>query len=396
MKAHNRFVELTLVAAFVLGVVSSMVAQQNGVGGAGSETGAQQVAKDPNLPDLPNPPSAPILWFYYGGSAMPASVFFTGLLSSHSTANYLGFNDEGSWLLHPDNGKVYVWNLRDSTLKEKFGDVAEIPKNMLASLKNPIAGYIEWAKDLANRGRERDPNMPVQQQSPPEFPIRWLNSLDPSFPTIGFKGALASNLEGGYLGFNNEGSWIVHPSGKVYVWNLKSRSLKERYPSFDAIPLETLASLRNSDGSAETVLARKSRGKQPAAPVAAGNNPPPNKGAGIFGNDARKKLEDSLPPKAGGTTSVDGAGFTGTGASIKGGVLTFTMADGSKATYKVVRPAVMAGNPQAASSVIMGTWLALVDGSKGMIFTVMADNSVTGKEMPAAMVQMLMQGGAQR
>ena len=84
---------------------------------------------------------------------------------------------------------------------------------------------------------------------------------------------------------------------------------------------------------------------------------------------------------------------------MQGAVLTFTQADGKSASYKVIRPKGMTNTNQtaaaAASSDNTGTWLSIEDGGKAIMFNVQSDNSVTGKGMPAALVQMLM-GGVQR
>jgi hypothetical protein len=241
-----------------------------------------------------------------------------------------------------------------------------------------------------------DPNMP-SMYSPPNAPLEWSYNVDPEVPLIFLRGALASpaRAAGDYLGFNDEGSLIVHPDNKkVYVWNLKSFRLAERYETYKDVPKDVFASLRNPTGSIKEMQARNKPAK-PAAPVAAGNNPSPvNNGAGIFGSDARKTLESALPPNTVGAPAAEGAGFHGTGAAISGGVLAFTMVSGKKVTYKVVRPGVMANNPQVASADLSGTWLSFGDGDKAMIFSVGSDNTVTGKEMPSALVKMLMQGVA--
>jgi hypothetical protein len=54
----------------------------------------------------------------------------------------------------------------------------------------------------------------------------------------------------------------------------------------------------------------------------------------------------------------------------------------------------MANAPQAAG--VAGTWLAMESGGKAMMFNVLADNTVTGKEISPQVVQMLMQGRGQK
>ena len=79
--------------------------------------------------------------------------------------------------------------------------------------------------------------------------------------------------------------------------------------------------------------------------------------------------------------------IAGTGATVRGGILSFTLANHSKATYKVVRPR---GIPNAQGADISGAWIAVKDDGNGILFTVLADNSVTGKEVPAMLLRALM------
>jgi hypothetical protein len=84
--------------------------------------------------------------------------------------------------------------------------------------------------------------------------------------------------------------------------------------------------------------------------------------------------------------------ITGRNASIQTGVLTFTLADGTELKpYTVVRPGFMANVPQSAG--VTGTWVAKESGSKGILFTVAADNSVTGKEISPQVLQMMTRTG---
>ena len=124
-------------------------------------------------------------------------------------------------------------------------------------------------------------------------------------------------------------------------------------------------------------------------------NPPPqlrpntDKSGGIFGDNPQKALQGVAPAPA------SPYEITGKDAAIKGGVLIFTLADGTKSKpYTVVRPGFMANAPQAAG--ITGTWVATESGGKGILFTVAADNSVTGKEISPQVVQTLMQRAGPR
>jgi hypothetical protein len=52
----------------------------------------------------------------------------------------------------------------------------------------------------------------------------------------------------------------------------------------------------------------------------------------------------------------------------------------------------MANVPQAAS--IAGAWIAMEDRGKAVLFNVQADGSISGREIPPQVAQMLMQGVA--
>ncbi len=53
-----------------------------------------------------------------------------------------------------------------------------------------------------------------------------------------------------------------------------------------------------------------------------------------------------------------------------------------------MRPKSAASNPEAMVDTT-GSWIAMEEGGKGILFTVQGDRSVTGKEMPAQLIQML-------
>ena len=198
------------------------------------------------------------------------------------------------------------------------------------------------------------------------------------------------------MGFNENGSMIRNTgSGKIYYWKLKnsdirSGTLTEAAKSVQDVSLDTLAALQNPSNVIRERLAMNGRGPTPKQPVT--QNPPrqqppqnPDKSGGLFGDDPQKTLQGLAPAAA------VPADITGKNASIQGGVLTFTLADGARSKpYTVVRPAFMANTPQAAG--IAGTWIAMESGGKAMMFNVLADNTVTGKEISPQVVQMLMQG----
>jgi hypothetical protein len=242
-----------------------------------------------------------------------------------------------------------------------------------------------------NRGPQQDPNLPVITFET-NAPITWNYNGTSSVPSVSFKNPAD---EGVYLGFNENGSMLLNQGkGNVYYWKLTdpktmTGTLTEAFKSFKDIPLDTLAALQNPGTVAKALLAKNGRGPKPVTPPQ--QQPPqnPDKSGGLFGDRPQETLQ-GLAPAAGVPADI-----TGNNASIKSGVLTFILGDGSKSKpYTVVRPAFMANTPQAAG--IAGTWIAMESGGKGILFNVRADNTVTGKEISSQVVQMLMQGRGQQ
>jgi len=95
------------------------------------------------------------------------------------------------------------------------------------------------------------------------------------------------------------------------------------------------------------------------------------------------------------TLGSDGT-VSGTAATVQDGVLTFNKADGSKATYKVIRPKAVQVNPVAG---ITGTWMAFVAQpccDRVILFQVQPDNSVTGRKMTIGKAESLLREGAKQ
>jgi hypothetical protein len=245
-----------------------------------------------------------------------------------------------------------------------------------------------------NHGPQQDPNLPPIGYMT-DAPLFWSYGSG-TVPSVSFKGYPFSKdpsnaAEALYLGFNENGSLIRNSgNGKVYSWKLRnsdirSGSLTEAAKSFFDIPVDTLATLQNPSSTTKGRLEIITKAAQPPT-IPQPPPPPPNpdKSGGLFGNNPRSALQ-GLAPAAGSPADI-----AGKNASIQGGVLTFTMADGNRSKpYTVVRPTFMANPPPATG--VMGTWVAMESGGKGMMFNVQADNSLTGKEISPQVVQMLMQ-----
>lgn len=248
-----------------------------------------------------------------------------------------------------------------------------------------------------SHGQQRDPNLPEISYNT-DAPIDWIYGDRGTIPVVQFKNPPD---QGTYMGFNENGSMIRNMgSGKIYYWKLKNSDIKSGTLTLAArsvqdVSLDTLAALQNPSNVIRERLAMNGRGPMPKQPVTVAQNPPrqqppqnPDKSGGLFGDNPQKALQ-GLAPAAGVPADI-----TGKNASIQGGVLSFTLPDGARSKpYTVVRPAFMANAPQAAG--IAGTWIAMESGGKAMMFNVRADNTVTGKEISAQVLQMLMQGRGQ-
>jgi hypothetical protein len=236
---------------------------------------------------------------------------------------------------------------------------------------------------VAQANQSDDPNLPGVF-GPPDLQLIW-SQVTHGYPQVSLNSPEEkSNHLAHYIGWNDQGSWIrSEETGKIFVWNLQKKTLTKVYDNEGQVPQETLASMHNfkdprmlANYKPAPNVPQQSEGPKPLTPDT-------GRQAGYFGGAGK------LPEAA---MTTPGA-MAGSGAAVEGGVLTFTRPDKSRATYKVVRPKVMQGNPQPPSVGITGTWIAIEDGGNGIMFNVQADNSVTGREMPAQVIQMLMQGG---
>jgi len=336
---------------------------------------------DPNLPGLVSPGGLRIQWNNYDKGN--PQVIMPG--QDHG-ATYLGWNDQGSWLVGADDGKIYVWNLRQNSLTMVYKNYKQIPQEAIASLKNnPLAATKGTPQDTgpkqtgpkpgtpAPANDLDDPNLPGLT-SPRGLKIQWSNYVKGSPQVLFTTPEVPSGHQAHYMGWNEQGSWFMNnEDGHIYVWNLKENSLKKVYEKDKDIPQSVLASIHNLKD--DFLLANNT--PQNTGPKQTGPKvvtPDTSRQAAFFGGAG------NVPQAA-----VPGA-ITGSGAAIQNGMLTFTRADNTKASYKVVRPKVAQGAPGNT-----GAWIAMEDGGKGILFTVNADNSVTGREMPAQIIQALMQ-----
>ncbi len=195
-----------------------------------------------------------------------------------------------------------------------------------------------------------------------------------------------------YLGYNDEGSWVTDGTdGKIYVWNLQTQSLTFKYNISNEIPKDVLASLKMPHMQGDAAIESHSQSAQqakPKSPAARTDSSRAMLGDPTSGLAALKAAALQNRQGQGSQPAVAGAGFNGSQAKVEAGVLTFTLANGATASYPVVRPKSAANNPEAMVDTT-GSWIAMEEGGKGILFTVQGDRSVTGKEMPAQLIQML-------
>jgi hypothetical protein len=295
---------------------------------------------------------------------------------------YLGWNDEGSWIVDTMySGKVYVWNRKANALTLRYGRDIDIPRHVIATLRNYSGLTAYWV----------DPNLPGLLNDTDGLKVSWDKRFGRGAPIVTIRG-YAEFGSTTYLGWNDRGSWLAaSKDGHVYIWNFKHNALTLAYMELKAVPRGVLASLRDRYGRGVTVT--------PPGPVPKGRlgphpvTPDASRQQASFGDSAA--LRNSLSSFQGGATSSNapslpgigpgGGKITGRGATVIGRVLTFADAGGGRRTYKVVRPKVAMG-PQGTGNT--GVWLAIED---RMMFTLQGDGTVVGQKAPPVLFQMLMQ-----
>jgi hypothetical protein len=344
-----------------------------------------------------------------------------GAHASRATApNYLGWTvEEGSWFENPDEkGRIYTWkdNVLTPTNFRNSDAIPEATVRRFRNLKQPymLARFGKSARSATppasgqpsssgegtatgqvGHGPQPDPNMPYPI-SPTGLEVQWTySSGDPATPqylrVTGARGPSSAT----YFGWTpEEGSWFAlsGEKGRIYTW--KNNVLTQtNFRNYDEIPEATVRHMRNLQ--APYLVAKFD--KKPAGPASrptevAANPPPPARGDGLFGSpDA---VKNALAGFQNQTAAPASGGITGTGATVQGGVLTFMLANNAKASYKVVRPAVMRNAPQGSG--VTGTWIAMEGNGMGILFNVQPDGSVAGREMPAQIIQALTQAAAPR
>lgn len=367
------------------------------LGAAASAAAAQGVtdcrsASDPNLPGPSGPEGLPIRWTYNGNSTVPL-VYFNGALASAvgHPAIYLGFDDHGSWLEHPDNGgKLYVWNGATHRLLQQPQLIAYLPPKLMEGWKNqdPNPQYMrmQYRGDLIERLRDSgkvhqpqqsDPNLPCIMGEGPGVAWSYIGTaLGVGVPPVA--SFPPGNTTATYLGYNEQGSWFMENTGVLHVWNLATRTVTTASPPRVQVP----ADLRNPSFTMRQAVSRGLVGPPgPSRTLMTGRS---DSTAAAGGTGAGPPAGRSAGPER------------GVGARVAKGLLTFTVNDpqspenGRRKSVRVARPI---NNPNPAASLgATGSWIGR-DGGRVMLFMVQGDLSVTGNPVPAKLLPMLLPAG---
>lgn len=114
-----------------------------------------------------------------------------------------------------------------------------------------------------NHGPQYDPNMPPPgDMNAPGLPHYWAYLYSSTLPRVYFRKTGEFCV---YLGFNEKGSYMQNQGdGKVYLWNLSGKSLTPVADNFKNVPLDVLASLKNTDPTVQAWLAANDKSHQTA------------------------------------------------------------------------------------------------------------------------------------
>ena len=418
--AEMAFIGIVSVSALIGSNVAN--AQQGKLATPADSTGQVLSAEaDPNLPGMSfldlskvgvNINLLKVRWNYGDLTRKKPILQIVDPATGVGAGEYLGWNNEGSWMVTARDGKVRVWNLQNNTLTERYRNYGEFPKATLLTLKN--SSYKEeYLAEQNKRGPTAEPKPLTQvakndtgsrdQQGNPATPANSASQAsnpeaDPNLPGMSFQDLfkLGVNVNvlkvrwnytdvtrrmpvlqivdpavgvesGSYLGWNGEGSWMVTNDGKVRVWNLQSNSLIERYNTFNDFPKTTFLALKNSRQKEQYLAAQRATEAQakPPTPVAKSDTGPLADAARTA--VGRVNASQPVPHTAAG-------GYNAKGASLKGDILTLTKPDGQVVTFKVERQ----GNQQSSGDNAAGTWLAFADNK---VITVQGDGQASVLEM---------------
>lgn len=177
-------------------------------------------------------------------------------------ADYLGFiAGQGSLLELGTKGGIYLFNGPARTLTKKYDTIDQVPPDVLAALKNRKYIY-ESSRDPVNvltaalaeadratvptaaKPYEADANLAGMPGD--NFPLTW----DEPRTSFMVKLPQAQPVAAMYMGFNERGSWIASALGKLYLWNLPSKTLVEVSDNWWDAPLD----LRNPSAPLQAMI----------------------------------------------------------------------------------------------------------------------------------------------
>lgn len=413
MQRCNVIAESAVYAALLLGFAGAGVAHPQ------AQTGgeASRPKGDPNLPvtggdfgvanvnednigrvmfhyDDPDLVNNPSVEFEYGGR-------------TRAPMKYLGYNEDGSWLL--DRGRLFT--LKGRVVTNRHMGLAQMPRG----LKNTSPFYVatlarqEGSPEKpsgsqvpsipaalggasgANAGEasstKGDPNLPLTGG---DFGVASLNEDkinrvvffydNPELlnnPTVKFQYGGGNIFPMEYLGYNEEGSWLVD-RGRLFT--LKGRVVTNRHMALAQMP----TGLRNGSTSYLATLARREGSPETVAGKPVPSVPANSTGAG--GSNGRQGSAAQTSP----------SGLQGTDARIErrdgGATLTYKDGAGKAQSYRVARPR-MGVPPEAArqlDATDAGAWLyQSEDGKSGILFTVKADGTLTTLPLAGPMIARL-------
>lgn len=213
-----------------------------------------------------------------------------------------------------------------------------------------------------------DPNLPRPQGDPTlGLAVAWMwNGDTPIITILDQRFAPGGNGGSTYLGWDEQGSYIVNFKGQVLCFTLRLDSLLECYSSERDIPLSVLKGLHNAQVA--WLLPKTST----PAPAPARTTPPPVVGP-VSADDVRAAVGRVSARTSSSATTATPPPVGGSQAHVRAGVLTFVAQDGTTQSFYVERTPIP-GTPVNASAADTGSW---VDWTDNKIFDVRGDGSVS-------------------
>lgn len=199
--------------------------------------------RDPRL-TFPHGSTPDFNWTFQSESDFRPLIWLTGHWTPPNTTNqpalYLGYDDQGTWILDPANGRVYVWNgsAGRSGLSRK-----DVPDAVLINGQNTSRTTQRLARDgrLGMRPAHETPDPGLPPPGRAAVTIEWSYLDDATVPTL-----MVGGRDEDYLGFNDTGTLYANAIGAIYVIKPNETGAVKLADTLQDLPKEVLASLRNS------------------------------------------------------------------------------------------------------------------------------------------------------